>query len=313
MEIKNYTTYLNEGKIINLFDFLNTFDNSVIAENELSKKLLGKTCVWYQIGNGVTLKKQTIGDIRIDGRKVYLNGYAVDQDYDIEIESPSAAKVVTPKGKWEQHIWEIIGIPSGEVIFVNSTESNKLLNNKLIEFRRWIKYKDKDYKNVYLFKDENYHKIKEFLDPKYKKPEKQLNYKKKDHYYVNDIVLCQGSVGHTKGMTVDLDMRVGKIIDMFKKPLEKDYSYLISFMNKFNPYLVNIGGEINKFCWWVKIENIKGEYTGDLESLKFLANVSNSYRDELEEHEIDDDYHIHQLFKGTDRNITYESKRSRII
>jgi hypothetical protein len=52
------------------------------------------------------------------------------------------------------------------------------------------------------------------------------------------------------------------------------------------------GGTGNK--WWVFSGNIKGKYTGDI---NLHLDLSNMMRNELEDYEIDDDYHIKNLFK----------------
>jgi hypothetical protein len=87
---------------------------------------------------------------------------------------------------------------------------------------------------------------------------------------------------------------------MFKKIEEKEWSYLISFMFKFSPNLIKMSDK-DQYCWWIKRENIKGEYVGDIDNLLHLVKMQEEKKGKIEEpledYEIDDDYHIKQLFK----------------
>jgi hypothetical protein len=289
--IKNYFTYISESrkpKFFNVYKFLSNYVNSVIAEDELRKLVIGETCIFYIKGN-FTLKKEKIGDVNIKGSRVYFNGYEVDQDFDVEIEESKISK--TTGTLTSKKDWEILGLPSGEIITVNTEQLKKLMKANLVRYESWIHWKNLEFKDIYFFQDVKYYKIMQILDPNYSLPRKNIN--QKNNYYINDIIVCEGIVDE-----IHVDNCVGKIIDMYKKEGDKEYRYLISFMFKFSPELIHISDN-EKYCWWVKRDNIKGEYAGDLDNLIHLNRMQEEKGKNvpLEEYEVDDDYHIKQLFK----------------
>jgi len=313
--IKKYNTYINEGvkdkpKFFNIKDVFDKFPGSIsIAEKELQNLVIGELCVWYVVGSS-SLKKQVVSEVEIRKfHQVYFNGFHVNADYSIEIEQKSKEDNSLrttiddeiqsyidklKNGRPKKH--EIVGFPTGEVLYVTRDEMQKLLDNGLVRYEKWMKWRDTDYKDIYFFRDQVYHQIRKVLDDTYKKPIKS-NVEEKDEYDIGDVVVCTGSSGR-----LVLEDRIGKIVDKVKKPKEQDYSYLVSFLMKFSFYLL----DGNK--WWMKENNIKGLYTGDIQTQIQLAKLQDKRQpppevekfmsDFLEEHEIDDDYHLKQLFKS---------------
>jgi len=275
--IKNYATYIKENRrprYFNAFHVLNKYSSESLAEEELRQLVIGQVCVWYVRGAPNNIKKQKIADVEIrDGRRVFLNGYEVDQDFDVEIEEISSKTSPGMVDHSDPQKQELIAFPSGEVLYVTPSKMQIMLNYGAVKYEKYLNYKGVEYKDIYFFRDEDYYKIREFIDPSYKKPVKatirKSNYDEKKTYYIDDTIVCQGSNGRLK-----LDDRVGKIIDITKDPKTIEKSYLVSFKVNFSPYLQNVGGTINRHCWWVKKDNIKGIYTGDIEAHNVLANMA---------------------------------------
>lgn len=280
---------MNESKINEnmkpKFIYLNSIiikyrDSIPKIEKELEDLLLGETCIWYTKSN--TLKNMVINSIEVtDSLQVILNGISTNKDMKVEI-------VHRDEDEY------IVGIPSGEVIFLNFNKIKELKKEGLVSFDHVIN-NDIDYGWTNNFEDRNYYRIQKFLNPSYEKPRK--NTETRLEYYPEDIVICQGS-----SELLDVDDRIGKIIDLVKKPKENEYTYLIEFMFKFNPMLHNGRSATSSgTCWWVKKRNIKGLYKGDMNLLKALQEKEKLEKirtGEVEEHEIDDIYHINQLFKN---------------
>jgi len=289
--VKKYLTYINESekpKFFNVSGFLSNYANPVIGEDELRKFVIGETCIFYIVGKS-NMIRQKVGDVSIRGSRVYFNGYEIDQDYDVEIEENKKIK-----GTFRAiDKWEVIGFPSGEILTLNAEQIKKLMKANLVRYEEWIHWREMEFKDIYFFNDSNYHKIMSVIDPNYKKPQKNIS--KKNNYFINDIIVCKGIVGD-----VHVEDCVGKIIDMFKKIEEKEWSYLVSFMFKFSPKLIKLSDK-DQYCWWIKRENIKGEYAGDIDNLLHLVKMQEEKQgrkeEPLEDYEIDDDYHIKQLFK----------------
>ena len=158
----------------------------------------------------------------------------------------------------EDDIIEIIGIPSGEVLQLKPEPFRKIMDKKLI-------YKTSKFQN-YFYIDEDYHLIRKFIDPKYEKSNKTK-------YQVGDIILCQGESG-----SISVDDKVGKIIEISIRGTST--YYFVAFTQRFNLHL--LPGNI----WWITEDNIKKLYENTDEV------------DYLEDHEIDDNYHIRGLFNN---------------
>lgn len=281
--VKKYAQYITEAskpKFFDVMDIIDKFPGSIsIAEKELENLVIGEICIWYTKGNS-TLKKQVISEVRVTktsfgGVNIYFNGFSVDPEFSVEIEQTSSS---TSKQK---ELYDVVGFPSGEVLSLPRDQVQMLLDFGWIRYEQSMFWRDVEYKNIFFFSDKNYHKIREMVDPNYKKPVKS-NVSKKEEYNIGDVVVTRG---FSEG-GVNLDSRIGKIKDKDKKELR----YLIQFLMKFSNLLMQ-GNTL-----WVSEPNIKGIYTGDLQTQIALANKQ---RDEdLEEHEVDDDYHIKQIFKN---------------
>lgn len=283
--VNRYITYIKENASKDLFDveyILKSIpvskEGTQIIENILNKKILNNVCVFYTRGKRI-LKKEKIDEIIVtinnlfgltDTNKfnVYFNGFAVDTLYKVEIE--------------KSNIVEVIGIPSGEVLFLDKNDVNELMFKKFVQYESEFIYWGTIFNNIFYYLDINYHKIKKFLDPHYEKPEKPNKYKK------DDIVLCQGFHGPT-----NLNDKIGHILDVRKK---------VTTTKGFNVdvlYLVNVAGE----DIWLMERSIKGYAKKSDEYIEKLNKYLPPNRREtnyIEDHEVDDDYHLNQLFKKTD-------------
>ena len=58
---------------------------------------------------------------------------------------------------------QILGTPSGDVIFLTPEETKKLRDLKLIKHEDFYIYQNIQGKNVYIFKDANYKEIRKIL------------------------------------------------------------------------------------------------------------------------------------------------------
>lgn len=273
--IEKYYTYIKEHKeslYVDINDIVSKTTFLKEVEDKLDKLVHGKVCIWYTKGNS-TLKKQIVTDVKVRrqiGGKLYIyfNDFGVDTTYKVEIEG---GKLDTNEEKIE-----IIGNPSGEVLYVD-----KLMFMKLSSMGH-VKYNKS--KNFYYFEDSEYYDIMKIINPSYEKPKKK-NIEEKKKYDEGDVIICQGKSG-----MLNLTDKIGKIIQVRDNSQIIGTNYLVSFILNFSKYLMS-GNR-----WWVKKENIKGIYTGDLELQRTLSDLQQRDRN-MEEHEVDDDYHIRQLFK----------------
>lgn len=297
--VKKYLTYINEAKkgkpkFFNLGELLIKNNNITISEKEIEDLVIGEICIWYTKSPFDVLKKQVVSSVEVrNNRTVFFNDFTVDIDKNVEIEGGS--KVMEIEDANFVNLHDIVGFPTGEVLYVTREEMQKLLDKGLVRYEKWMKWRERDYRDIYFFKDDDYHKIKTEIDPNYKKSpggvtgKKNVNFEEKDDYEIGDVIVCQGTAGR-----LNVSERIGKLIDKVKKPKQDQYDYVVSFMMNFSPYLMDNN------TWWIKDENIKGLYTGDIKTQLYLAGLqqNNDYDDdELEEHELDDNYHIRQAFK----------------
>ena len=301
--VKKYLTYINEAKkskpkFFNVGELLNKNDNITISEKEIEDLVIGEICVWYTKSqfkdSKPNITKQVVSDVEVrNNRGVFFNGFTVDIDKNVEIEG--GHKVIEIEDASYVNLHDIVGFPTGEVLYVTRSEMQNLLDKGLVRYEKWMNWRDKDYKDIYFFKDIDYHKIKIEIDPNYKKSsggitgtkdKKKNNIDEQDDYNIGDVIVCQGMAGR-----LDVGERIAKILDKVKKPKEDQYDYVVAFMMNFSHYLMD------KNTWWIKDENIKGLYTGDIKTQLYLAGLQQYNDDDLEEHELDDNYHIRQAFK----------------
>lgn len=276
--IKDYSTYMvNETAIsstkFKLKEFIGNHKNLAAAERALQDMIEGQLCRWCTKGlahvKKEVIERATLATNLYGGMNYYFNGFSVDDSYEVEV-------------FLKNNEVELVGFPSGEVLFVTPGQSQTLLDTNLIKFEKWIRWKDIDYKNIYFFKDQDYHEIKKMLDINYKKPVKK-NIEKQKEYKTGDNVVCKGEI-YFQNKHIQLQDRVGRVTSKMKSGNETYYNV------KFYVDFIDIGNE-----FWMPASNVAGLYTGDIETQKALA-LLQKHRD-MEEHEIDDDYHLGQLYK----------------
>jgi len=272
--LKNFLTYIKESakpKFVNVGEIVSrNFSNLALAEKELEDLFLSEICLWYTIGK---LKKMVVGSVEVNNiGKVYLNGFLVDKHFMVEIEETNRK-------------YQIIGFPTGEVIEVDKDQLEKLKKSDLVAHHNWMRWRDKDYKNINYFRDTEYHQIRKILDPSYKKPTRP-NIKPKDHYTIGDMVVCKGV-----SYNLNVEDKIGKIKTVSKsvRPSGNETNYLVEFIFNFHKSLHDGSGNCGN-CWWVSRSNIRGEYIGDIGAHLKLK--------ELEEHELDDNYYLRNLFNN---------------
>jgi hypothetical protein len=260
-------------KFIDLNDFIDKCAyNIAVVENELQELLIGEEVIFYTMTD--ILKKTVVSSVQVDEKRgnfhIFFNNFSVNKEFSIEI-----VKEEKP---------HIVGLPTGEVIFVSNAQLKKLKSEGLVNYQVDMYWGDNHFKDINYFADTNYHKVRLSLDKNYKK---KTNVEKQSDYKQGDYVVCQG-------MSQNLNVE-GQVAQIEGNVMTKNgRMYLVSFMFRFNDMLHNgDGGTGNK--WWVFGGNIKGIYTGDID---LHLGLSNKMRRELEDHEIDDDYHIKNLFKG---------------
>jgi len=277
--MKNYSTYIKESTKPRMIDIeaiiLKYPHNAAMAEKELTDLLVGEVCIWYTNAN--TIKKQIVSDVEVDQyTRVLFNGFHVNKEYNVEIEEMNEPDY-------------IVGFPTGEVLFLKKPLIDKLKKMNLVKYYPWIRWRDKDYRFINVFMDVDYYKVQSCIDPNYSRPEPSGNIHPKSSYEEGDVVVCQGKDG-----SLDLDYKIGRILSVLEK--DKKRMHLIEFIMRFSDLLHDGSGKSDVVgnCWWVKIENIKGLYTGNIGAHLLLKNKQ---KEQLEDHEIDDDYYIKQLFK----------------
>lgn len=277
--IKNYSTYIKESTTavskFKLKEFIGNHRNLATAEKALQDMVVGQLCQWRTKGimaiRKEVIERATLATNLYGGMNYYFNGFSVDDNSYVEV--------------YLRHDEvELVGFPSGEVLFITQGQAQTLIDTKLIKFENWIIWREIEYKNIFYFKDKDYHEIKSMLDINYKKPVKK-NIEKKNDYKVGDVVVCKGKIEFKKHEII-LQDRVGKIT--LKMTTGDQKSYRIKF---FMNFIEELGNEI-----WVSFNNIAGLYTGDIEAQKALALMQRNQ--DLEEHEVDDDYHLNQLYKN---------------
>lgn len=257
--------------------------NLALAEKAIEDLVVGEACIWYTLSN--TIKNMTVMGVELSkSYQVFFNGITVDKSMKVEI-------VDVPK---ENEY--IIGFPSGEVIYLKKDQLEKLKKEGLVKFpQKGVFNRQFDY--VFGFSDRDYHSIRFLLDPTYKKPVKEI-IEHKSQYFKNDIIICKGNSN-----MINVDNRMGRITDTVKKAKENKWNYLVEFLFHFSDCLHD-GKSGAGNCWWVGDENIKGIYHGDMSIHMALKKEEDKIlsKNKLEEHEIDDDYHINQLFKNKEKN-----------
>ena len=126
----------------------------------MENETIGYICEW-KTSSGL-LKAELITTIDVitsrekngDKFKIYLNEDSVNTTYPVYINKSNPNSRI-----------EVVGIPSGEVLYFDNKNLNKLLINKLVKHSMWFRFRNKDYKNIFYFSDIDYKKIINFLEP----------------------------------------------------------------------------------------------------------------------------------------------------
>jgi hypothetical protein len=261
-------------KFLDLNEFIDKCGyNITVIENDLQELLIGEEVIFYTMAD--IMKKTVVSSVQVDEKKgnyyIFFNNFSVNKNYTIELEQRETENPY------------IVGLPTGEVIYVTIEQMKKLKSEFLVKYTKEVYFRNNRYININYFADTDYHKIMLSLDKNYKK---KTNIEKHNNYTVGDYIVCQGI---SQNLNVD-----GQIAQVEGSVITKNgRMYLVSFLFRFSEMLHNgDGGTGNK--WWVFSGNIKGKYTGDI---NLHLDLSNMMRNELEDYEIDDDYHIKNLFK----------------
>lgn len=267
--VENYLSYIKESAKPKFFDIrtiLNNYSSAAMSQKEIEELVIGEVCVWYTSSGSSIIKKQVVSSVEVTNtREVLFNGWLVNPIYKVEIEERQSKK------------YDVVGFPSGEVLSIDQENLKKMISLSIVTFARYMRWENRDYKNIHYFRDINYYKIMKILIPDYKKPVKS-NIKEKNDYEIGDMIVGKG---FARNMVVE--NRVGKVVDKVDKG---KVTYLISFLIKFNQFLMDVpssigdlsSGFIQKNCWWLTNENIKGLYTGDIETQKYLGDLQSKKR-----------------------------------
>lgn len=278
--MKKYINYIKENvdpRFIDLLDITSKYPDIDVARQKLSDIVLNNKCLWYT--KGIRKYKDeivTTCNIETNGKNginFYFNGTSVDTDFSIEIQRQMDNN--------QKH--SVIGLPSGEVLYLTRDEILTLFDFKLVNYESELKWKDLTLKEVFFFSDKSYHSIKKILNVNYERPEDDVF--KQEEYRKGDVVICKGMVGR-----VNVHDKIGKINTVLNR------RYLVEFLDKPDysqrmPNSMLLGNKL-----WLTEDNIKGIYIGDLDKKSKMVY-------DLEDHELDDDYHINQLFKGNKNKV----------
>lgn len=269
--MKKYIEYIKENineRFIDLLDIFNNNHDIESTQKELEELLLNNMCFWYTKNR--EYKEEKIKSCKIEinnhgGVNFYLNGFSADPDFSVEIKRDIIS---------ENKKHEVIGLPSGEILYLNKDDILTLFDFKLINYETKLSWDGFILEKVFFFHDRDYHAIKKIIDPLYEKP---LKYNNDDNYKKGDIIICKGMSG-----TINIQNKIGKVV------LTMNNRYLIEFLTEFESKYKSVLLNGNKL--WLTKNNIKGFYN---ETEKIENEINN-----LEDHEIDDNYHIKQLFNN---------------
>lgn len=268
--MENYIENIKESSNPRFIDIVEVFNKygEIDGVNRLRDLVLNKKCSWVTKG----VKDIKIEVVRLvqsmiikNAPCVYFNSISVDLGFSVEILDNFEKK--------SDIIVDVIGFPSGEVMYLNPNEINNLMRSGLLNYKDKYEYKGIEFKEIFYFDDNKYHEIKKKLNPDYIKPSK-------NNYDIGDFVLCKGEIAlNSKKINVD-----GEVCRIVKKLVDK--LYMVQFNNRFSEFLLDYNRA----------------YISEKNIVKKL-NINIYKEPELDEHEIDDDYHIKQLFKNKDKII----------
>lgn len=273
--MKNYIDYIKENiktRFISIEDLIEDYGKDD-AIDKIKKTLIGKKCSW--VTKGIKEVKtdviNTIDTMDNDGiLYIYFNGTSVNSQFSVELIDDGNIN--------SNDMIDVTGIPSGEVIYMSQDNIKKLMGKGLLDYKDDYTYNGLNFKKIFIFDDKDYYLIKKELDPKFVKPSKIK-------YEIGDYVLCRNYINQNNNQ-INLNGRTGRIVKVMNDKL-----YLIQFSQNFSPYL------LQHKRLYIPIENI---------SKRLYINL---YKEpELEEHELDDDYHIKQLFNDKKGNIKIGDK-----
>lgn len=139
------------SKYILLDDIMNWRDEAGSAER-MNNLFFAKSCTFHIKGSDVikTIDVYRIfinWDSKMKTYQVYFNEYPVEKSYSIVIERD------------EDNSNYIMGVPSGEIIFLDKDTIESLKKIRLVEFREFYCGKNAHVKNVNIYLDSNYNDI----------------------------------------------------------------------------------------------------------------------------------------------------------
>lgn len=166
--------------------------------------------------------------------------------------------------------YDVIGFPSGEVLALSKQTIEVLMQNGLIKYSEYLKLQSGIFlTKLFFFND---HDLVNIM--------KELNSQPGAFFKKGDLLVCKGKLNNK-----DISGELATVISYTYS--KEGYLYYVEFKDSSsfrNPYE-------NKY--WIFMKNIDG---------KVIPDNSNqlSLDLDLEDHEIDDDYHIRQLYKEKD-------------
>lgn len=273
--VKKYIGYIKENS--NSLDKVDL--NEIISKtpyvgviDEIRPLVQDKVCQWVSLGT-MKIYKEKVNEVSVRMNShnkidVYFNNKSVNTSFAIDVEAS-----VT---------YDIIGFPSGEIISLNKEKIEILMKLKLIKYLESLKLVSGHYlTNFFFFNDYRYNEILNALNLNLEPQTPNILYKN------GDTVVCSGMIGK-KDITEELAVVLAHNIS------KHGIYYYVVFKNN----VLSKNPIENKF--WITKDNIAGKiYQNDDNE-----QLSLDFQD-LEEHEIDDDYHIKQIYK-TKNGIKYE-------
>jgi hypothetical protein len=267
--VKNHKEYLKE----NAGSFQKVDINALIKKNpylgvisQIKPLVIGKVCQWVSLG---TMK---IYNEVVNSVSVTMNKYN-------KVEVYFNSKSVNTNFAIDielSNTYDVIGFPSGEVLSLSKQIVELLLQKGLIKYLETLR----------LSSDVVLNKLFFYNDYKREDINKQLNTQPKAHFEQGDVLVCKGVIG-----VKDIS---GELATVITQSLSKNnvYYYYVEFKNSV------LGKNPLENRYWLSIENIDGKISEFEHQLSLIS--------DLEDYELDDDYHIRQLHKEKENRMKNE-------